>query len=791
MQTTSSVLPSAPTDQERDLYAGRSYVPMALATAAASLFVLVSSIRFTLLSSALVVLLPYFLFMGLYGLIALYINASSRRFDLAGHHERVRDWDPARLPSVDVFLPVAGEPLEVLRNTWRHVHDLQYDGPLVVYVLDDADSEDVRRMAGEFGFCYLVRPDRPHFKKAGNLRHGFVQSNGEFIAIFDADFTPRPDYLANILPYFEDSVGIVQTPQYFRVDERQSWLERGAGAVQEFFYRVVQPARQRFNGSICVGTCAIYRRAALDDNGGTTLIEHSEDVHTGFDVRGHGWDLRYLPMNLATGACPDTLSAFFRQQYRWCMGSMSLLTSTKFWSRRLPLLTRGCYASGFFYYIATAINSITQPLVPLILLIALPQHVQLFNYLYVLPTLTLTLIVLPLWHRTRYRWVEVLATKMIYGWAHLFALVDMVRGRPMAWSPTGAATKGCARVQRFRCSIMLWGGGSAAVWVTASLWRMMTMGPQFLPMILLGALYLATVIRVATEILPPPRVLARPALALGLVVAVVSLSIVAPAHASPPRQLGVTTKADKVAQWETALDTHVRLVGQFAAWGTGVHLDEYAQAAWAIGAVPFLTWEPWQPASAKSIQPKYSNASIARGKHDAFLRESADSLRGVRTVYIRYAHEMNANWYPWHQGGPENYKKAWRHVRAVFRKEGATNVKFIWAPNKNWTTKGWKTQILRYYPGDRYVDAVGITMIERYGDMASYTRFIDILHATLSSKPVFLPEVNGTTSGWLTSFVKTVKARPWIKTIMWYEKLRYGSLLERPDQARLFGSLGR
>jgi cellulose synthase (UDP-forming) len=400
VDASSTLLPSAPTDQERDLYAGGNYLPLAVFTAVAGLLVLVSSVRFTLLATPLLILLPYLGFIALYALVALYINCTTKSFDVASHAERVAGWAPDRLPSVDVFLPVAGEPLDVLRNTWTHVRALQYGGPLAVYVLDDSDSAHVRAMAESFGFAYLVRADRPAFKKAGNLRNGFLHSDGEFIAIFDADFTPRPDYLTTILPYFDEGVGIVQTPQYFRVDGRQSWLERGAGAVQEFFYRVVQPARQRFNGSICVGTCAIYRRRALEDNGGTTLIEHSEDVHTGFDVRGHGWDLRYVPLNLATGACPDTLPAFFRQQYRWCMGSMSLLLSRKFWGRRLPLLTRGCYFSGFFYYIATAVNSVTQPLIALVLLLWLPEHVALENYVYALPAVVLALVVRPLWHRS-------------------------------------------------------------------------------------------------------------------------------------------------------------------------------------------------------------------------------------------------------------------------------------------------------------------------------------------------------------------------------------------------------
>jgi hypothetical protein len=70
------------------------------------------------------------------------------------------------------------------------------------------------------------------------------------------------------------------------------------------FYRLVQVSRDQHDGAICVGSCAMHRRAVLMSNGGTTLIEHSEDVHTEFDLRRAGWGLRYIPVPLATGPVP-------------------------------------------------------------------------------------------------------------------------------------------------------------------------------------------------------------------------------------------------------------------------------------------------------------------------------------------------------------------------------------------------------------------------------------------------------------------------------------------------------
>ena len=177
----------------------------------------------------------------------------------------------------------------MIKNTWAHVADMAhfYQGVVTLYVLDDDGDQAVAAMAAEFGFVYRSRPNRGWFKKAGNLRYGFRLSSGDYILVLDADFAPRPDLLDELLPYLERDrrTAIVQSPQFFRVVDQQNWIERGAGAVQELFYRAIQVSRQRMDGAICVGTCAVYRRAALQENGGPTLIEHSEDVHTGFDLR--------------------------------------------------------------------------------------------------------------------------------------------------------------------------------------------------------------------------------------------------------------------------------------------------------------------------------------------------------------------------------------------------------------------------------------------------------------------------------------------------------------------------
>ena len=110
-----------------------------------------------------------------------------------------------------------------------------------------------------------------------------------------------------------------------------------------------------------MGSCAVYRRTALAQNGGMSLAEHSEDLHTGFDLHRLGWRLRYLPVALSTGNCPDNILAFLNQQYRWCSGTMSLLRDQKFWKTKLPLYSRLCYLTGLVGYVYTAVFTFVAP----------------------------------------------------------------------------------------------------------------------------------------------------------------------------------------------------------------------------------------------------------------------------------------------------------------------------------------------------------------------------------------------------------------------------------------------
>ncbi len=431
-------LPAPPSDVEKYLYLTAKKRWVLFAQLLAFCAIAVSIVRFVIHVPYTEIFYIPLLVSAAWAVVSFATTFPGRRDTQPSHKLRVAQYRPDPVPSVDVFLPSCGEDMSVLNNTYWYVSRLDWPGTCQVYVLDDSGRPEVQALAERYGFGYIVRPNRGHLKKAGNLKYGYERTNGDFIVIFDADFAPRPDFLRELMPYFsEGDVGIVQSPQYFDADDRQNWLQRSAGACQEYFYRWVQPSRDRANGAICVGTNAIYRRAALRRSGGFAQIGHSEDVHTGVNMVKVGYRTRYVPVQVAKGLCPDNLNQFISQQYRWCAGSMSLLFSGEFHRTPMPALQRMCFWSGFLYYISTAINVFAAPLPPIIMGLAKPEWVRPSNYILVFVAVAIWFFIHPVITTGRGKRLGATRVQMVYSFAHAMALWHMIRNRPAEWVPTG------------------------------------------------------------------------------------------------------------------------------------------------------------------------------------------------------------------------------------------------------------------------------------------------------------------------------------------------------------------
>jgi cellulose synthase (UDP-forming) len=457
----------------------------------------------------LMLLAPFGAGVVLSGLINLVWSTQVRAFSKQEHALRCSLSSSA--PSVDVFICTCGEDAEVVANTIAHATALEHDGNVTVYVLDDRHSEEIAAAADLHGARYLARPDRGWMKKAGNLRHGYERSEGDLILVLDADFAVRPDFLRHTVAYFDDpDLGILQTPQFFRVSSN-NWVERGAAAQQEQFYRVGMRARDAHGGAICVGTNALYRRAALDERGGMALLEHSEDIFTGMKIVDAGYRVDYLPLPLAAGSAPDSAEALASQQYRWARGNFALAGTPLFKRMRLSPMQRLGLWDGWIYYLTSALSPLVALFVPIVTLAEAPSAITLAPTAMVLPALFTEFVLQPRWlHLPDGRASR--RVGLISQVAHLHALRDHLRDRDQEWVPTGGfrggdarRKQGTARIPEHISAAALWGFAATLVLLgvrVATGWPIVDLAP----VAVLGAIALPAALGVTRPAEVPRKV---------------------------------------------------------------------------------------------------------------------------------------------------------------------------------------------------------------------------------------------------------------------------------------------
>ncbi|KAK4099017.1 glycosyltransferase family 2 protein [Parathielavia hyrcaniae] len=488
------VFPTGPTDEEKLKYIHTNRIPLYF-FGVFSFLSLSAGMWLFAVSSPMFSWYGVFVgFLNIYLLISYLVGVVGRDWNYDAHKEIVTQLpiNDETAPTVDVYLPCCSEPLEILENTYKHIVALDYPAHrLKVYVLDDGDSPAVRALAAQYGFEYIVRGDRPRLRKAGNLRWAFARTEGDFFAIFDADFCPRPDFLRELVVEHmaDDKTAIVQSPQYFRVTDEQTWVEQGAGATQELFYRVVQVNRNKWGASICVGSNAVYRRAALVDVGGTAEIGFSEDVHTGFGAVDRGWKVKYVPLCLATGICPNTPRSFFSQQMRWARGSTTLLTTKHFWTSNLTFMQKLCYLCGLLYYSAVSLGIFISPIPGTLLLYFRPEWFKYYNLAFAIPSIIYGSILFRFWAKAKYGF-NVQHVMVVQSYAYLTAIKDRLFGIELLWAASGdKKAHKSHKYRNMRILCWLWTIISVGGMVSAVTYRILTGFDWYhtIPLIILNA----------------------------------------------------------------------------------------------------------------------------------------------------------------------------------------------------------------------------------------------------------------------------------------------------------------
>ncbi len=199
-----------------------------------------------------------------------------------------------------------------------------------IQVLDDSTddtkeivSQKVNQLKKEnINIIHIHRTNRQGFK-AGALANGLKTAKGEFIAIFDADFVPKPDFLKKMLPHFENKKNAFVQARWEHLNRDYSFLTLFQSLSLDAHFAIDQLARSNsdyiFNFN---GTAGVWRKSAIMDAGGWQAETLTEDMDLSYRVFLKGWSAHYAIDVEAPSELPVSFTAYRRQQYRWARGSL-------------------------------------------------------------------------------------------------------------------------------------------------------------------------------------------------------------------------------------------------------------------------------------------------------------------------------------------------------------------------------------------------------------------------------------------------------------------------------------
>lgn len=235
---------------------------------------------------------------------------------------------------------------------------------------------------------------------------------------------------------------------------------------------------------------------------------------------------------------------------------------------------------------------------------------------------------------------------------------------------------------------------------------------------------------------------------------------------------------ENLATFQAQAGKELSVVLWYVHWGDPFPSAE-ADTVHLNGSLPLITWEPWLTGEAGTLE------SIASGSQESYIREFLQAAKDWgQPLFLRFAHEMNGNWYPWdgaHNGGssgPAKYQQAWLYIYNVKQALSADNVKLVWCPNHvSLPAESWNS-LAAYYPGDQYVDWIGLDGYNwGYSSWQTFDQIFSAGYAALtalSAKPLMIGELasaaaEGDKAEWITeAFAEMKNNYPRVKLFCWF-----------------------
>jgi len=347
-----------------------------------------------------------------------------------------------KIYTVDVFTTFcAGEPYEMIEETLIAIKAITY--PHETYLCDEANDPYLKDFCNESGIHYVTRTKKMN-AKAGNINNALSFSSGELCVVLDPDHVPMPNFLDPIVNHFNNpEIGFVQIVQAYSNND-ENLIAKGAAQQTYQFYGPMMMTMNKYGTVLAIGANCTFRRSALDSIGGHAA-GLAEDMHTAMQLHSKGWKSVYVPLVLARGLVPSTLSAYDKQQLKWSRGVFDLLVTVYpklfkgfTWQQKLHYAVIPLhYFSGVIYLINFLI-----PIVALVFDVS-PIKMSMTTFgLTVLPLVTMTLLIrhfVQMWvTEDKERGFHLVGGLLMIGtwWIFILGLVYTIIGKKVPYVPT-------------------------------------------------------------------------------------------------------------------------------------------------------------------------------------------------------------------------------------------------------------------------------------------------------------------------------------------------------------------
>ncbi|GAB3782585.1 glycosyltransferase family 2 protein [Dyella agri] len=315
------------------------------------------------------------------------------------HAGMLRPDIPEKQPFVSIHLACYNEPPEMVIVTLDSLAELDYQNYEVLVIdnntKDPAVWKPVQEYCEKLGkrFRFFHLEPWPGYK-AGALNFGLKETDprADVVAVIDADYVVRQDWLATLTGYFHDpKVAVVQCPQAHR-DFEHNRFRRMTAWEYDGFFRIGMHHRNERNAIIQHGTMTMVRRSALEGTGGWSEWTICEDAELGLRLMHAGYELVYVDELMGKGLTPADFKAYKSQRYRWAFGAMQILKGRWQWMTQKGPLSAGQrfhFLTGWFSWFADALHLIftLMALFWTAGMVALPQYFSLPMQLFLIPVI--------------------------------------------------------------------------------------------------------------------------------------------------------------------------------------------------------------------------------------------------------------------------------------------------------------------------------------------------------------------------------------------------------------------